>query len=56
MTCYLKYLLIMDLRCDAILYFKSGNENFDAGHIKFLRGPHLAFWPQVSHPCFTQSS
>jgi len=45
MTRYLKYLLIMQLRFDAILYSKLGNENFDAGHIKCLRGP------QVPHPC-----
>jgi len=42
MTCYLKYLLIMDLRCDAILYSKLGNENSDADHIKFHAG---RIWP-----------
>jgi len=33
-----------------MLYFKSGNEDSDAGHIKCSRGPHLAPGPQVSHP------
>jgi len=28
------------------------NENSDAGHIKCLRGSHLASGPQVPHPCF----
>jgi len=37
-----KYLLIMELRFDAILHSKLGNENYDAGHIKCSRGPHLA--------------
>jgi len=45
MTYYLKYLLVMDLRFDAILYSKSGNENSDAGHIKCSRGPQVPhFW------------
>jgi len=35
----------MELRFDAILYSKLGNETSDAGHIKFSRGP------QVPHPC-----
>jgi len=42
MTCYLKYLLIMELRFDAILYSKLGTKNSDAGHIKCSRGSHLA--------------
>jgi len=46
MTYYLKYLLIMQLRFDAILYSKLGEENSDAGLIKCSRGP------QVPHPCF----
>jgi len=41
MTCYLKYLLIMELRFDAILYSTLGNENFDAGNIKCLRGTQV---------------
>jgi len=41
MACYLKYLLIMELRFDAILYSTLGNENFDAGHIKCLRGTQV---------------
>jgi len=46
MTHYLsKYLLIMEIRFDAILYSKLGNENSDTGHIKCSRGP------QVPHPC-----
>jgi len=35
----------MELRFDAILHYKLGNENSDAGHIKCWRRP------QVSHPC-----
>jgi len=34
MTDYLKYLLIMELRFDAISYSELVNENSDAGHIK----------------------
>ena len=41
------YLLIIELRFDAMLYYNLGNETSDAGHIKCLRGP------QVPHPCFT---
>ena len=37
-TSYLKYLFIMELRFDVILYCKLGNENSEAGHIKCLRG------------------
>ena len=44
---YLKYLPIMGLRLDAILYSKLGTENSDADHVKCSRGPHLARWPQV---------
>jgi len=51
MTCYLKYLLIMKLRFDAILYSKLCNENSDAGQIKCSCGQHLARGPQVPHPC-----
>jgi len=39
-----KYLLIMELRSDAMLYSNLGNENSDADHIKCSRGP------QISHP------
>ena len=39
-----EYLLIMELRLDAMLYSNLGNENSDAGHIKYSRGP------QVPHP------
>jgi len=31
---YLKYLLIVELRLDAILYSKLDNKNSDAGHVK----------------------
>ena len=31
----------MELRFDAILYSTLGNENFDAGHIKCLRGTQV---------------
>jgi len=34
MTYYLKYLLIMELRFDAILDSKLGNKNSDADHIE----------------------
>jgi len=44
---YLKYLLIVELRLDAILYSKLDNKNSDAGHVKWSRGPHLAPWQQV---------
>jgi len=39
-----KYLLIMELYFDAILYSNFGNENYVVGHIKCSRGP------QVPHP------
>jgi len=38
MTYYVKYLLTMELRFDAILYSKLGDENSDAGHIICSRG------------------
>jgi len=44
-----KYLLIMELRFDAMLCSNLGNENSDAGHIKCSRGP------QVPHPCSRES-
>jgi len=43
------YMLIMELRFDAMLYSNLGNENSDAVCIKCLRG-HLACGPQVSQP------
>jgi len=46
-----KYLLIMRLRFDVMLYSNFGNENSGAGHVKCSRGPHLARRPQVPHPC-----
>jgi len=49
-----KYLLITELRFDAILYSKLGNENSDAGRIKYSRGRHLSCGPQVPHPWFIQ--
>jgi len=36
MTYCLEYVVIMELRFDAILYSKFGYENSDAGHIKLL--------------------
>jgi len=36
-----KYLLIMELRFDAMLYSNLGNENSDAGHIKCSCGPQV---------------
>jgi len=39
----------MELRFDAIMHSKLGNENSDADHIKCSRGP------QVPHPCFKLS-
>jgi len=39
-----KYLLIMEIRFDAMLYSNKNNENSDAGHIKCSCGP------QVLHP------
>ena len=44
-----KYLLVIELRCDAILY-SLRDENFDAGHFRCSRGPHLARGPHVPHP------
>jgi len=34
-----KYLLIVELRFDAMLYSSLGKENSDAGHIKCSCGP-----------------
>jgi len=45
-----KYLLIMILRFEAMLYSNLGKKNSDAGHIKCSSGPHLARGPQVPHP------
>jgi len=42
-----EYVLIMELRFDAMFCSKVGNENSDAGHIKCSRGP------QVPHPWIT---
>jgi len=36
----------MEFRFDAVLYCNYGDENFDANHIKYQRGPH------VSRPCY----
>jgi len=44
-----KYLLIMELRSDAVLYSHLGNENSDAGHIKCSHRQHLSRGPQVHH-------
>jgi len=41
MVYYLKHLLIMELRFDAILYTNLGNENSNAGNIKCSRGPQV---------------
>jgi len=43
-----KYLLIMELRFDPMLYSNLGNEHYDAGHIKSSRGS------QVLHPWYKQ--
>jgi len=40
----------MELRFDAILYSKLGNENSDAGHIKCSPEPHLARGSEAPHP------
>jgi len=39
-----KYLLIMELRFDAILYSNLSNEHSHADHIQCSR------WPKVPHP------
>ena len=44
------YLLIKELHFGAILYFKLGDKNFDAGYIKCSHGA------QVPHPCLRFSS
>jgi len=51
-----KYLLVMELRFDAMLYSNMGNENSDymgnensdAGHIKCSRGPQVPT-PALKH-------
>jgi len=45
-----KYLLIMELRFEAMLFSNFGNEDTDAGHTKCSRRAHLARGPQVTHP------
>ena len=45
-----KYLLIVELRFDAMLCSNLGNESSDVDHIKCSREPHLARGPQVPHP------
>jgi len=40
----------MELRFDAILYFKLFNDNSDAGNMKCARGPRLAGGSQAPHP------
>jgi len=50
-----KYLLVMELRFDAIVYSLLGGEDSNAGHIKCSRGPHLARGLQVPHLCFMQT-
>jgi len=47
---YYKYLLIVELRFDAMLYSNMGNKNSDAGNIKCSRGSQLARGPQAPHP------
>jgi len=37
----MKYLLIMWLRFDVMLYSNFGNENSGAGHVKCSRGPQV---------------
>jgi len=56
------YLLIVDLRFDAMVCSNLGNENSDTGHIKCLRGQqvpqpalnnHIAsFNPSAKHKCW----
>jgi len=38
-----KYVLVMELRFDAMLYSDMGNENSDAGHVKCSRGPQVPY-------------
>jgi len=45
-----KYLFIMELRFDAMLYSNLGNKTSDAGHIKCSPGSNLALRPQVPTP------
>jgi len=51
-----KYLLIMELHLDAMLYSNLCHQNSDAGHIKCSCGPHLAHGPQVPQPCDRRSN
>jgi len=39
----------MEFHLDVLLCSNLGNQNYDAGHIKNSRGPHLARGPQVPH-------
>jgi len=41
----------MELRFDAILYYKLCNKNSDAGYMKRLRDPHLTRGSQVPYRC-----
>jgi len=47
-----KYLLIMELHSDVMLYSYMGNKNSDTGHIKCSCRSHLACRLQVPQPCF----
>jgi len=40
----------LEFRFDAMWCSNSGNENWNAAHIKCYRGSHLAHGPQVPHP------
>jgi len=51
-----KYLLVMELRFDAVLCSKLADQNSDAGHIECSHRPHLARGPQVPHPCSSRSA
>jgi len=46
-----KYLLIVELRLEAILHSNLGNENSNAGHIKCSRGPQVAHTPVLRCCC-----
>jgi len=47
-----KYLLIMELRFNAMLCSTSGDENRDAGDIKCSRGPQVPqLWATLSALC-----
>jgi len=45
-----KYLLIMELRSDAMLYSTWVTKNLDAGHIKCSCGLYSVCGLQVPHP------